>query len=267
MSNLKANSHELDNVAAAGSEVSRLLKELGAQLRYQKVDGIPQEWFRELVSTSASSASVTVSKTVSESGALPSDANAYAILREQALSCTKCRLHETRNKVVFGCGAIDSPPIAFVGEGPGADEDRVGEPFVGKAGALLTAAITKGLKLNREQVYICNVVKCRPPQNRTPAEDEVVQCFSFLEQQLSLVSPKVIVTLGAPALRALTGSNEGITRARGKWMDWKGIALMPTFHPAYILRKPEAKREFWADLQAVIAKLDLLADASAVARD
>ena len=252
MSNLKESRSQSDIVASSGSDFSNLLSELSRQLRYQKIDGIPQEWFAQECSSLESSASP----------ACPGGLITYEVLHQQALSCTKCRLHETRNKVVFGCGTIDSPPIAFVGEGPGADEDRQGEPFVGKAGELLTAAITKGLKLKREQVYICNVVKCRPPQNRTPAEDEVAQCFSYLEQQLTLVAPKVIVTLGAPALRALTGSNEGITRARGQWMDWRGIALMPTFHPAYILRKPEAKREFWADLQAVIARLNLPVDVS-----
>ena len=181
----------------------------------------------------------------------------FSQLRAEALGCRRCRLCETRNKVVFGVGKSDSPVIAFVGEGPGADEDRQGEPFVGKAGQLLTAAITKGLGLQREDVYICNVVKCRPPENRTPMVDEVEACNPFLFRQLEIMSPKVIVTLGAPAQAALTGNLGGITKIRGKWLEWRGIPLMPTFHPAYILRSPAAKKPFWEDLQLVMDRVGL----------
>ncbi|HQH27315.1 MAG TPA: uracil-DNA glycosylase, partial [Oligoflexia bacterium] len=151
-----------------------------------------------------------------------------------------------------------NPPIVFVGEGPGADEDRIGEPFVGKAGALLTAAITKGLGLRREDVYICNVVKCRPPGNRTPAPDEAKACTPYLFRQLELLQPKVIVALGSPAQMALCGEPGGITRLRGKWLSWRGVRVMPTFHPAYLLRNPAAKRDFWEDLQAVMAEVGLV---------
>ena len=183
------------------------------------------------------------------------DQDSWEKLKQEALNCQKCRLCETRQNVVFGVGKTDSPKIVFVGEGPGADEDRQGEPFVGKAGALLTAAITKGLQMKRKDVYICNVVKCRPPQNRTPMEDEVEACFPYLEKQLLQIRPSVIVTLGAPALKALTSESRGITKVRGNWMNWNGIPLMPTFHPAYILRNQDAKRPFWEDLKEVMREL------------
>ncbi|MFN8388871.1 MAG: uracil-DNA glycosylase [Bdellovibrionota bacterium] len=188
----------------------------------------------------------------------PSIANAgWDSLREQALGCIKCRLCEGRNKVVFGVGRTEQPGLVFVGEGPGADEDQTGEPFVGRAGALLTAAITKGMGLKREDVYICNVVKCRPPGNRAPLPDEVASCTPYLYRQLELLQPKVIVTLGQPAQLALSGVNMGITRLRGQWQNWRGIKLMPTFHPAYILRNPSAKRLFWEDLLAVMEVLGI----------
>jgi uracil-DNA glycosylase family 4 len=133
----------------------------------------------------------------------------------------------------------------------------VGEPFVGKAGELLTAAITKGLKLAREEVYICNVVKCRPPDNRNPLPDEIAQCRGYLEAQLRMIRPNVIVTLGGPAMQVLTGEEGGITKLRGRWKSWNEIPLMPTFHPAYILRNPSAKREFWDDLQLVMQQLGI----------
>lgn len=171
--------------------------------------------------------------------------------------CRACRLCETRNNVVFGVGRHESPSIAFVGEGPGADEDLKGEPFVGKAGELLTAAITKGLKLQRSDVFITNIVKCRPPNNRTPLPDEVQACLPYLRRQLSIIQPKVIVTLGNPALQAMTGLTCGITKVRGQWQMWDSIRLMPTFHPAYILRNPSAKRPFWEDLQLVMAEIGL----------
>lgn len=178
-------------------------------------------------------------------------------LMADAQACRRCRLCETRNKVVFGIGKTTRPLIVFVGEGPGADEDRQGEPFVGKAGQLLTAAITKGLGLRREDVFICNVVKCRPPENRTPMVDEVEACSPFLFRQLELIAPSVIVTLGAPAQTALTGNLGGITKIRGKWLEWRGVPVMPTFHPAYILRNPAAKKPFWEDLQVVMEKVGL----------
>lgn len=202
-------------------------------------------------------ADVAPSQTPSQIPSLEGAERELAQLRETAESCTRCRLCETRNKVVFGVGNVRQPLIAFVGEGPGADEDRTGEPFVGKAGQLLTAAITKGLGLRREDVYICNVVKCRPPENRAPLPDETASCTPYLYRQLELINPQVIITLGQPAQKALSNIDMGITKLRGKWQEWRGFPLMPTFHPAYILRNPPAKKEFWEDLQEVMRKLGL----------
>ena len=178
-------------------------------------------------------------------------------LEETALACTKCRLCEGRNKVVFGVGNRNQPQIAFIGEGPGADEDLTGEPFVGRAGKLLTAAITQGMGLRREDIYIGNVVKCRPPGNRAPLPDETDACTPYLFRQLELLQPKVIVTLGQPAQMALSGVNLGITKLRGQWQQWRGMKLMPTFHPAYLLRNPPAKKFFWEDLKEVMRELNL----------
>ncbi len=178
------------------------------------------------------------------------------VLRIEAETCKKCRLCEGRNKVVFGVGN-SKPRLVFVGEGPGKDEDLQGEPFVGKAGQLLTAAIEKGMKLNRSDVYICNIVKCRPPENRTPLPDEVQACLPYLTKQLELLNPEVIVALGGPAQSALCGVEGGITKLRGNWLKWNEIPVMPTFHPAYILRNPPAKKEFWEDLKQVMEFLGI----------
>ncbi len=226
--------------------IEQLVEHLSsAPLRGSQVAGLPRSWFDQ--------PQLNVPATD------PGQYETFTLdqLREEALGCRRCRLCETRNKVVFGAGNANSPLIAFVGEGPGADEDRLGEPFVGRAGELLTAAITKGLGLERSDVYIANVVKCRPPQNRAPLPDETEACTKFLYRQLELVKPRVIVTLGQPAQLALSGVNLGITKLRGQWQNWRGIRLMPTFHPAYLLRNPPAKKEFWQDLKAVMAELGI----------
>jgi uracil-DNA glycosylase len=178
-------------------------------------------------------------------------------LRELALDCRRCRLCEGRNNVVFGSGKTDNPLICFIGEGPGAEEDKRGEPFVGRAGQLLTDSIEKGLKLSRSDVYICNVVKCRPPENRTPLPDEMQACVPYLYRQLELINPKVIITLGQPAQLATTGIDLGITKLRGQWQTWRGFPLMPTLHPAYLLRNPPAKKDFWEDLKSVMEFLGI----------
>ncbi|MDR2338012.1 MAG: uracil-DNA glycosylase [Deltaproteobacteria bacterium] len=193
----------------------------------------------------------------------PSESEAYLLtmdwetLEKACLACQKCRLCTGRKHVVFGVGNKNNPRIAFVGEGPGADEDLQGEPFVGKAGQLLTSAIEKGMKLKRSEVYICNVVKCRPPNNRDPQEDEIQACVPYLYRQLALLNPEIIVTLGKHAQLVLSGVDLGITKLRGQWQSWQGIKLMPTFHPAYILRNLLAKRPFWEDLQAVMRELEV----------
>lgn len=170
-------------------------------------------------------------------------------IREDLGECTRCKLHENRTKIVFGEGNPNAR-LVFVGEGPGADEDATGRPFVGRAGQLLDKIIA-AIGLRREDVYITNIVKCRPPGNRTPERDEVATCEQFLFRQLALISPRVIVALGSPAFQCLLRTREPITRARGQWRDWNGIKVLPTFHPAYLLRVPEKKREAWEDMKKV----------------
>jgi DNA polymerase len=171
--------------------------------------------------------------------------------------CTRCKLHRHRNKIVFGVGNPHAE-LVFVGEGPGHDEDVQGVPFVGRAGKLLTQMI-EAMGLTRDQVYIANVVKCRPPENRTPEKDEVTTCMPFLLRQLAAIDPKVIVCLGSCATQALLGSNKSISSFRGQWLEFRGARLMATYHPAYLLRNPPAKTEVWADLKKVMAVLGLKA--------
>ncbi len=171
--------------------------------------------------------------------------------------CTRCRLHKQRNKIVFGAGNPRAE-LVFVGEGPGHDEDVQGLPFVGRAGKLLTQMID-AMGLSREQVYICNVVKCRPPENRRPEDDEVATCSPYLYRQLDAIAPKAIVCLGATAAQELLKTKESISRYRGTWFDFRNTKLMATYHPAYLLRNPNAKGEVWKDLQKVMAHLGLKA--------
>jgi uracil-DNA glycosylase family 4 len=169
--------------------------------------------------------------------------------------CTRCKLHRRRTNIVFGVGNPHAD-LVFVGEGPGHDEDVQGIPFVGRAGQLLTQMIT-AMGLSRDDVYIANVVKCRPPENRTPEKDEIVTCLPFLFRQLTSINPKVIVSLGSVAAQALLNTNKGISHFRGQWFDFRGAKLMATYHPAYLLRNPHAKPEVWADLKKVMALLGL----------
>jgi uracil-DNA glycosylase family 4 len=176
-------------------------------------------------------------------------------IREDLGECTRCRLHLQRNKIVFGAGNPRAE-LVFVGEGPGHDEDVQGLPFVGRAGKLLTQMI-EAMGLTRELVYICNVVKCRPPENRKPEDDEVATCSPYLYRQLDVIAPKAIVCLGATAAQALLKTKDSISRFRGNWLDYRGTKLMVTYHPAYLLRNPNAKGEVWKDLQKVMAHLGL----------
>jgi uracil-DNA glycosylase family 4 len=171
--------------------------------------------------------------------------------------CKRCRLHEGRNKIVFGSGS-EQARLVFVGEGPGADEDQQGLPFVGRAGQLLTQMIEgtaskEGIPIKRADVYICNVVKCRPPENRTPQPDEMEICGQFLYRQLLAIRPKAICVLGGTAAKALLGK-DGVTRLRGKWDQWRDIQVMVTYHPSYLLRpyNQNAKKEAWEDLKKVL---------------
>ena len=171
--------------------------------------------------------------------------------------CTKCRLCETRTHTVYGEGNVDAQ-IFFIGEGPGETEDQSGRPFVGRAGELLNKMIA-GMGLKREQVYIANVVKCRPPNNRVPAPDEVATCTPYLERQLEIIRPRAIVTLGLPATQYMLQTKMSMGKLRGTWQAWRGIKLMPTYHPAYVLRNPtyETRAAVWSDLKQVLAQLGL----------
>ncbi|MGB2678147.1 MAG: uracil-DNA glycosylase [Candidatus Acidiferrum sp.] len=176
-------------------------------------------------------------------------------IREDIGDCTRCKLHKGRNKIVFGDGSPKAE-LVFIGEGPGADEDQQGIPFVGRAGKLLTQMI-EAMGLRRKDVYICNVVKCRPPENRAPEPDEVTTCSPYLLRQIDVIRPKVIVCLGAVAAKTLLETTRGISQFRGQWLEWRGHKLMATYHPAYLLRNPNAKGEVWKDLQKVMAELGL----------
>ena len=171
-------------------------------------------------------------------------------LEESIKGCNKCKLCKTRQNIVFGTGNKQAK-LMFIGEGPGADEDRLGEPFVGRAGKLMNLAF-ETLGIDRNEVYIANVVKCRPPGNRNPEEDEAVACLDYLRNQVILVQPEIIVLLGSVALKNILGKEYGITASRGKWVEKKGIKYMPTWHPAALLRDETKKIDFIKDLQKVV---------------
>jgi DNA polymerase len=170
--------------------------------------------------------------------------------------CRRCRLFKNRKNIVFGSGN-ESARLLFVGEGPGFEEDQQGEPFVGAAGQLLTKII-KAIKLTREEVYICNVIKCRPPGNRNPRPDEIAACLPFLERQIEVIRPDYICALGTFAAQVLLGTDLPISRLRGRFQDYRGMALMPTYHPAYLLRNPEGKRDVWEDMKKLMRELGTL---------
>ena len=178
------------------------------------------------------------------------------VIRAELGECTRCKLHETRKSIVFGVGDPDAP-LMFVGEGPGEQEDRRGEPFVGPAGELLDKMI-EAMGWTRDSVYINNIVMCRPPQNRNPQPDEVGACKPFLEARIGAIAPRIIVALGRPAANTLLGTDAPISVLRGKFHDRNGVKVMPTFHPAYLLREPDKKRDTWADLKLVMAELERL---------
>ncbi len=190
----------------------------------------------------------------------PGKKEALDQLDQSLKDCKLCRLCEKRKQVVFGVGNPEAQ-IVFVGEGPGADEDQQGIPFVGKAGQLLTDMIEKGMNIKRKDIYICNVIKCRPPGNRNPGVDEIAACQPFLMQQLDIIKPKVIVALGKFAAQTLLQLDTGIMRIRGKWHEFRGIKVMPTFHPSYILhindaqKQREEKIKIWNDLKMVLQAL------------
>jgi uracil-DNA glycosylase family 4 len=200
--------------------------------------------FGEAISPRINPAAQRASRAIADS----TDVSLEAI-RENLGDCRRCKLHEHRRTIVFGEGNPRAR-LVFVGEGPGAEEDATGRPFVGRAGQLLDKIIA-AIGLKREDVYIANIVKCRPPGNRTPERDEVDTCQPFLFRQIAFINPLVIVALGSPAFQCLLTTREPITRARGQWRELNGIRVMPTFHPAFLLRSPDKKREVWEDMKKV----------------
>lgn len=249
--------------------------ELRRRIEYFKDLGVKELYRREPAAAAVSEAAPVIEK-VPEKVVEPVAEKAPATIPPTALpslvpagdslvqissdigECTRCGLHKGRNKIVFGDGNPQAQ-LVFVGEGPGADEDAQGIPFVGRAGQLLTQMIEgtakkEGIPLLRPDVYICNVVKCRPPENRTPEPDEMAVCGQFLFRQLQAIRPKAICALGSTAAKALLGGKDGVTKLRGKWHKWNDIPLIVTYHPSYLLRayNVEAKREAWEDLKKVL---------------
>jgi DNA polymerase len=239
--------------------LSRELRRVAAATR-----GWLEELYEEGVESLGERATVPSPRTaapepVLRTHAAPAEPALHATLeavRAALGECTRCRLSQGRSRIVFGDGNPNAE-LMFVGEGPGAEEDRRGLPFVGRAGELLTRMIEQGLGIRRADVYICNIVKCRPPENRTPLADEASTCRPFLDGQIAAVKPKVIVALGKPAASLLLGRDVSITRVRGTWQEYQGIPLMPTFHPAFLLRQytPENRRAVWEDLKAALSRV------------
>jgi uracil-DNA glycosylase len=241
-------------------------KHLAARVKYYKEMGI-HDFYRQPVEPGIELALQSMAGTVAEpsplktqiSPSLPPVINdkpsALKLIREDIGECTRCRLHRGRTNLVFGVGNVNAD-LMFVGEGPGADEDAQGEPFVGRAGQLLNNMIA-AMGIKREDVYIANVVKCRPPSNRTPEKDECDVCSPFLMRQIDVIKPKVIVALGAVAAKNLLAVNDSMANLRGRWYDFRDSKLLVTYHPAYLLRDPRQKKEAWKDLQMVMKFLGL----------
>jgi len=247
----------MDEVQQEFLEIAAQVK---ARLEYRRALGVSfverSSWECSPVAAPVASR-VNPATTVSLSGEKPSAARSggLAAVREELGDCIRCKLHKGRKNIVFGEGNPDAE-LVFVGEGPGQEEDLQGRPFVGAAGQLLTDIIVKGMQLKREDVYICNIVKCRPPGNRNPEPDEVEACEPFLIKQLQTINPKIIIGLGNVAVKTLLKTKEGITSLRGNWKTYQGIRLMPTFHPAYLLRTPSDKKLVWEDIKKVIAEIE-----------
>jgi uracil-DNA glycosylase family 4 len=247
---------------AVGSqdEIGDLARALLAHVEHQRVLGLtgvpPADTTPRSQPTPGTSPAPARAVVAEASGAPAGAVGTLEALRADIGDCQRCKLAPHRRNLVFGVGNPNAR-LVFVGEAPGAEEDAKGEPFVGRAGQLLTEIITKGMKLRREDVYICNVIKCRPPGNRNPEPDEVESCEPFLVQQLERIAPEVIVALGKFAAQTLLRSKTPITQLRGRWFDYHGIMLMPTFHPAYLLRNPGDKRLVWEDVQKVMRVLGL----------
>jgi DNA polymerase len=234
-------------------------KQLASRVKYYKEMGI-HDFYRRPVEEGAELVLQPVVDDPPANAAPPPTVigdkpSALKLIRADIGDCTRCRLHKGRTNLVFGVGNVNAD-LMFVGEGPGADEDAQGEPFVGRAGQLLNNMIT-AMGLKRSDVYIANVVKCRPPSNRTPEKDECDTCSPFLMRQIDVIKPKVIVALGAVAAKNLLAVSDSMANLRGRWYDFRNSKLLVTYHPAYLLRDPRQKKEAWKDLQMAMKYLGL----------
>lgn len=243
------------------AETNDPVKDVKTLLEYAKSLGMKEVSIPKDAKRAAKSGKTTASKTAKTQGqAAPVDGLADAMeledVRKVIGDCTRCKLCSGRKNIVFGTGNPKAD-LMFIGEAPGRDEDIKGEPFVGRAGQLLTKII-EAMNFKREDVYIANIAKCRPPENRNPEPDEVAACIPFLIRQAEIIKPKVIVCLGSVATQNLLGTEEKITTMRGKFTSWQGIPVMPTYHPAFLLRNPNMKRPVWEDMQIVMKKLEEL---------
>jgi uracil-DNA glycosylase family 4 len=227
------------------NELLKLVRQAREYLQWLERGGIHGMPKRDKPSVSVAKGSVS-----------PIGAEGLAAVREELGDCMRCKLSGGRKNLVFGVGHPEAA-LVFVGEAPGADEDRTGEPFVGAAGQLLSKMI-EAMGLSRDEVYICNIIKCRPPGNRNPEPDEIAACEPFLKRQLAALRPRIIVCLGKFAAQCLLRSEAPVSKLRGQFQTYEGIQLMPTYHPAFLLRNPASKREVWSDLQQVMAELDRL---------
>jgi uracil-DNA glycosylase len=238
-----------------GPQVGRDSAAFAEYADYLRDAGVTEQWGPESFRWTGEAASPGAPKEANPGELYPGLREVKTLdgLREFIGDCKRCKLCQGRTNVVFGVGS-ERAKLAFVGEGPGRDEDIKGEPFVGRAGQLLTDIIEKGMLLKRSDVYIANVVKCRPPENRNPEEDEIAACEPFLKKQLQLIAPKFICTLGKFATQTLLKTKEPISSLRGNWREYEGIRLIPTFHPAYLLRNPGDKKLVWADVQKLMAE-------------
>jgi DNA polymerase len=225
------------------ASVQERISLVGKLLRYYKAIGMEEVYVTSSLKKTLTPAEV-IPRFIDSAGSLNE-------LHEVWGECTRCRLHKSRTHLVFGEGNSRAR-LVFVGEGPGSEEDRLGRPFVGKAGALLTDIIVKGMKLSRSSVYITNIVKCRPPGNREPEPDEIRTCAPLLWRQLEIIKPDIVCTLGKVAAHAVLDSHEPISVLRGSLHEVKGFWVMPTFHPAYLLRNVNKKRETWEDMKAIM---------------
>lgn len=245
----------------AEPSLAKFVDDLTDYAKYQKERGIrsveldPKEVaaLAELPKPGVTTTSLPPAKPGTTAPATSASSTSLEALADRIKACTLCPLCESRTHTVPGQGS-PTPEIIFIGEGPGATEDEQGLAFVGRAGQLLTKMI-EAMGLTREEVWIGNIVKCRPPGNRVPLPDEMEACMPYLKEQLALLKPKVIVCLGATAVKGLLDVKTGITKLRGTWMSFEGVDVMPTFHPAYLLRNPPGKKDVWQDLQAVMERV------------